>query len=274
MRANAVASAAIASAAATATSAHRLRGAARASVGAGGAPGRGTTSESSWRRIARWSPERRPRLDPELVDQLGPRATVGLERVGLAARAVQREHLLPRGSARGMDSSPRASPARGRAPHDGRARARRRSGPRSHRAELLQSARASRANGSEPNSANGSPRQSSSASPSRSAAQPRPRKRAADGRRQPAARTCRGRARRPRPGARSRPSESRSGRPQRLRPLRDVALERLGGRVRRGLAPELLDEHRRTDRAVSVQQQHREQRARLGGRQRDGTSNT
>jgi hypothetical protein len=39
-------------------------------------------------------PQRRARLDPELVDEHPPRGLVGLERLGLPAGAVEREHQL------------------------------------------------------------------------------------------------------------------------------------------------------------------------------------
>ena len=38
--------------------------------------------------------QRRPRLDPELLDQRGPRRPVGVQRLRLPARAVEREHEL------------------------------------------------------------------------------------------------------------------------------------------------------------------------------------
>ena len=38
--------------------------------------------------------QRRRRVEPEARHERPPRRAVGLERVGLAARAVEREHLL------------------------------------------------------------------------------------------------------------------------------------------------------------------------------------
>ena len=60
--------------------------------------------------------------------------------------------------------------------------------------------------------------------------------------------------------------------PKSLAQLRDIALKRLRRGFRRLLAPEVVDQPVDGDHAVSVQQQDREQRARLCRRQRDRLS--
>src|SRR5207302_401673 len=61
-------------------------------------------------------------------------------------------------------------------------------------------------------------------------------------------------------------------RPERLPELRDVDLERLRGTRGRLLAPELVDEPLGRDDAVSVQQEEREERARLLRCEADGSA--
>ena len=230
------------------------------------AAGRGTTSESSWRRIARSSScSSAPGLDAELVDERLAGAAVGLERVGLparrgrarasAARAARsrngslRDERLELGDERGVaaERELRVDPVLERSEPGSSSRTRvarerlgaevgeRRAAPERERL-AEQRRRAGRVSGGEPLAPFGS---------------------------QPLE-ARRGRARRPRPGARSRPRcvIDPVG-AERLAQLRDVALERLRRRLRRATRPRAPRRAPLRRPPVSVQQQKREQRPRL-----------
>ena len=209
-----------------------------------------------------------PGVQAELLDERVAGAPVGVERVGLAAGAVEREHQLRRAGARGTGARRSARAARRRSRRGGRARARRPSPPRSAASRRSASRSASLAGGpSSGVSASGAPRNSARASRrsrgrgvevagrARAAAAAHERLEAlevelaglAARRRSPAPRVTIASA-----GAERAPQ------------LGDVDLERLGRGGRRVLAPQHVDEPLGGDRVVAVrEQQHRQQGALL-----------
>ena len=71
------------------------------------------SSEASWRRIDSCrSPQLRAGLDADLLHQQAARVAVGLERLGLAPAAIQREHAAARPAARAAGARPPAPAAR------------------------------------------------------------------------------------------------------------------------------------------------------------------
>ena len=118
-------------------------------------------------------PQRRPWLDPEVLDVGIARPSVRGQRVRLPARPVQREHLLGSKPLPVRMGGDERSPARRRAPHVGPARGRRRSVLRAlDRRCSSSSAAAATANGSASRSSSASPRQSASAARRAAAASP------------------------------------------------------------------------------------------------------
>ena len=125
----------------------------------------GSSSEASWRRIASCSRRSSgPGSTPIASHQRRPRVTVGLERVGLAARAVERQHplrLQPLAQ-RLVEHEPSSSPSTSR----WRPAARSRSIASSTAASRSSSSRriSAAANGSSATSASAGPRHNASAS--------------------------------------------------------------------------------------------------------------
>ena len=207
-------------------------------------------SSGSWRRIGAWSccsagPGSIPSSSTSPAGVL-----VGLERVGLPARPVEREHQLAAEPLAQRVLARPAPRARRRLGRCRRARARRRSAPRAPpaaapRAGRSRSARTART----AKSASGGPRQSASASPSRPRAlgvrptAPRPTQllEAAEVELRPGRR--RGRS----PARASRATSAPSSLPQ----LRDRVLERGPRGLRRLLAPQLVDQPLGRDRPRS-----------------------
>ena len=147
-------------AAATSTQRRAAARAAAAAACAGSASAAaGTSSAGSWARIASCSSRSSaPGLDADLLDERRARVAVGLERLGLPAGSVQREHALRvQALAQRLRRRP-AAPAR---------RSPRRAGPPRGRASIALSAARSRSSSRRRISAaaNGSPATSASASP-------------------------------------------------------------------------------------------------------------
>ena len=216
-------------------------------------------------------PQLRPGLDPELVDEQPAPLAHHLERLRLAAAAVEREHQVRRASARAAGARPPASAARRPGRRRGRARAARPSAPRSPPSAAPRAAR-SRAG----------------------------RTRRTGGRRAPARATARARP----PGRPTRTSGSsaraRSSRSSKRResialaldaervagraavdgrglaePLaqaRDLLLEGLHAVARRPAGPHRLDQLVDRDRLRRAQRERREQGALLGAVELDGAA--
>ena len=251
----------------------RRRGprAACASAGSSSAAARppaGGSSAGSWRRIAVVQRRAaRARLDADLVEQPPARVAVGLERLGLAPAAVEREHQLRRRAARASGARPtsvlqlghrrrRAGRPRGRPPRASRAPPA--AAPRAGRSRPARTARSAR-------SASGGPRHSASAS------------------RSTVGRLLGLRRRQRRPRLLDQPLEALGvelvrahaqavarrrrdqdlGVAERLAQPRDVHLHRLHRAGRRVLAPERDRQPLGAHRLVRVQQQHGQHRARL-----------
>ena len=208
--------------------------------------------------------QRRRRLDPERVDERAPQRPVGLERLLLAACAVEDEHaqrvqalaqrvLGDQGVELGREAGACARAAgrrrcgppahRAAAPAGARPRGRRRARRRGRRAARHATGRARRA----------------------AAPRPAPRRRAPSAA-VPSAVSRSKRSRSTSSGPTAQPVAGRQrldgrGRAQRLAQLRDLAVDLRDGGDRRRVAVELAGEPVDRDDAVGVQQQHGQQRA-------------
>ena len=219
------------------------------------APPPGGSSDGSWRRIA--SCRRRssgPGSTPIASTSAVARLAVGVERVGLPAAAVQRQHPLRvqplaqrlLGDERLELADHLAVPARGQVVRRSPARAPPAAAPPAGGSPRPRTARRRRR-----------PAAGRATAPAPRAARPR----------RPAARSAARRARRAEPQLVAAPARDDlravAARRQRLAQLRDVHLHHLGRRRRRLLAPQPVDQTLGRDRRALVEREHRQQRARL-----------
>ena len=203
--------------------------------------------------------QRRARLDAELVDERAPRLLVCSERIGLAARAVEREHQLPAERSRSGCRVDECLELGRQPPRDGRARGQRRCAARARRAAAPRSAGSPAARMIRRRGRRAAVRararalRASAPRPSPAPLRPPPRR---------AARNVRGRARLARRGTDSRGPSFRAGRrrAERLPQLRDAHLKRGCARGGRPVGPELVDQPVTRDDLVRVQKQQRKQR--------------